>query len=90
MVPFRNWRAEVVPKCINFPGFYISLGGLIIGTSRYIRDTKKFGLLLAVRSRCATRGAFSHCKFGISARITVLKFGAVAIVSSVTVHVVIF
>ena len=22
MVPFRNWRAEVVPKSINFPGSY--------------------------------------------------------------------
>ena len=22
MVPFRNWRAEVVPKTINFPGSY--------------------------------------------------------------------
>ena len=22
MVPFRNWRAEVVPKSINFPGLY--------------------------------------------------------------------
>ena len=34
MVPFRNWRAEVVPKSINFPGLYYWTGVLKFGTSR--------------------------------------------------------
>ena len=45
--------------------------------------TNKFGQF--VRSHCVPRGAFSHCKFGNSPKISVLKFGAFSIISAITV-----